>query len=121
MFSRIYNLFFTNYYDTCYDFLNCSKLRKKLHFLDDKVFVSFFDWDILVKKFVDLYPENSWKHVSSIIVGGSITKLGDFPYMALLGYDVFGQIYYTCGGSLINKWYVLTAAHCVENTQGPLG
>ena len=56
----------------------------------------------------------------SIIVGGSITKLGDFPYMALLGYDVFGQIYYTCGGSLINKWYVLTAAHCVQDTQGPL-
>ena len=75
----------------------------------------------MVKKFVDLYPENSWKHVeSSIIVGGSITKLGDFPYMALLGYDVFGQIYYTCGGSLINKWYVLTAAHCVQDTQGPL-
>jgi len=56
----------------------------------------------------------------SNIVGGSITKLGDFPYMALLGYDVFGQIYYTCGGSLINKWYVLTAAHCVQDTQGPL-
>ena len=47
--------------------------------------------------------------ILSNIVGGTITKLGDFPYMALLGYD--GK--YECGGSLINKWYVLTAAHCM--------
>ena len=43
------------------------------------------------------------------IVGGTKTKLGDFPYMALLNYN--GS--FECGGSLINKWYVLTAAHCM--------
>ena len=46
-----------------------------------------------------------------------MTKLGEIPYMALLGYDTFNNktAYYTCGGSVINKWYILTAAHCVFN------
>ena len=52
--------------------------------------------------------------VLSNIVGGKVTKVGDFPYMALLGYNgVYG-----CGGSVINKWYVLTAAHCMFDGYG---
>lgn len=51
------------------------------------------------------------------IVGGRLAKLGDFPYMAIIGYDNKkgeGQdVNYECGGSVINKWYVLTAAHCM--------
>ena len=50
------------------------------------------------------------------LLGGSITKLGEITFMALLGYEKLpGQIFYTCGASIINKWYVLTAAHCIEN------
>ena len=51
------------------------------------------------------------------IVGGRKAKLGEFPYMALLGYDANknGIRQYNCGGSLINEWYVLTAAHCMFN------
>ena len=55
----------------------------------------------------------------SNILGGSITKLGEITFMALLGYEKLpgrlpGQIFYTCGASIINKWYVLTAAHCID-------
>ena len=50
------------------------------------------------------------------ILGGSITKLGEINFMALLGYEKLpGQIFYTCGASIINKWYVLTAANCIKN------
>ena len=55
----------------------------------------------------------------SNIVGGKITKNGDFPYMALLGKTASdGKNLWSCGGSLINKWYVLTAAHCIRSKTG---
>ena len=53
------------------------------------------------------------RNILGNIVGGSITQIGELPYMALLGYDIDGKVLYVCGGSLINKWYVLTAAHCM--------
>jgi len=52
---------------------------------------------------------------SGFIVGGEDTRLGQFPFLALLGKPSKkkpGKTYWFCGGALINKWYVLTAAHC---------
>ena len=53
------------------------------------------------------------------IVGGSKAKIGDYPFMALIGYDLGFGMEYKCGGSLINKRYVLTAAHCVDDEEFP--
>jgi len=50
------------------------------------------------------------------ILGGKDTRLGEFPYLALLGKDSGDGIFLFCGATIINKWYVLTAAHC-EGTE----
>uniref|UniRef100_U5EHU2 CLIP domain-containing serine protease n=1 Tax=Corethrella appendiculata TaxID=1370023 RepID=U5EHU2_9DIPT len=49
------------------------------------------------------------------IVGGEITHISDYPWMARLYYNLGqGKFGYRCGGSLINDRYVLTAAHCIK-------
>ena len=55
---------------------------------------------------------------NELIVGGTDAKLGEFPYMALLGYVIDEKMLYLCGGSVINTKYVLTAAHCHSIERG---
>ena len=70
------------------------------------------------------YDECGLRIKKTNIVGGETAKFGDYPYMALLGSSQQNprskkiETFYTCGGSLINKWYVLTAAHCVQTDTG---
>ena len=51
---------------------------------------------------------------AGFIRGGNDTRLGEYPFLALLGRDSSrGRgTFWHCGGTLINKWYVLSAAHC---------
>lgn len=49
------------------------------------------------------------------IVGGTKTKAGEYPHMAVIGWkDESGSINWNCGGSLISYQFILTAAHCVS-------
>ena len=63
-------------------------------------------------------PITGHDHLLAVrIVGGLEAKIGEYPWLALIGYAVgeHGNIQYRCGGSLIGDKYVLTAAHCVTN------
>ncbi|KAI4467778.1 tryptase-related [Holotrichia oblita] len=53
---------------------------------------------------------------SDRIINGLNATLGQFPFMALLGYtrNVFqvNLVQFVCGGTIITEEYILTAAHC---------
>ena len=44
----------------CFNCIKCSKMRRKKYLLGNNNFVF---WELLLKKFVDSYSRNSWKHV----------------------------------------------------------
>ena len=54
------------------------------------------------------------------IVGGEEADIGEYPWLALIGYTSRGGrgVIWSCGGSLIGNRYVLTAAHCVTGLPG---
>lgn len=54
--------------------------------------------------------------VSQKIIGGEGVALGDYPWMAALGYRrrKHAGPEWICGGTLISSRYVLTASHCLH-------
>ncbi|CAH1983368.1 unnamed protein product [Acanthoscelides obtectus] len=54
------------------------------------------------------------------ITNGKEADLGQFPWIARLGYEDGQAIKFKCGGTLLNKWYVITAAHCLKENEEKL-
>lgn len=66
-----------------------------------------------------LLPTECGKDLSQKILGGERTDIDEFPWMALLEYSKPNGRSTSCGGVLISKRYVLTAAHCVHAKKLP--
>nr|XP_023025007.1 venom protease-like [Leptinotarsa decemlineata] len=105
-------------------------LRKLPHF---RYIVPFMNLIIYVSgdtsdniTYIEEHPAWSWipndvcglakGQMKTRIIGGEEAKNGEFPWMVRLGetFDEDGVKFrlYTCGGALITKFYVLSAAHC---------
>ncbi|KAJ2953212.1 hypothetical protein O0L34_g789 [Tuta absoluta] len=69
--------------------------------------------DIRNHRNIELLPNNCGVLESDRIWGGNRTRLYEMPWMVLVKYDSPRGVKLSCGGTLINERYVLTAAHCV--------
>mgnify|MGYP003343779468 CR=1 FL=1 len=60
-------------------------------------------------------PEQCGQVLGQRIVGGNAARLDEFQWMALLEYSKPSGRGFHCGGALISKQYIATAAHCISN------
>uniref|UniRef100_A0A671K3Q6 pancreatic elastase II n=1 Tax=Sinocyclocheilus anshuiensis TaxID=1608454 RepID=A0A671K3Q6_9TELE len=59
----------------------------------------------------------TYKPVASRVVGGTDVKPNSWPWQVSLQYQSGSSFYHTCGGTLIDKQWVLTAAHCIGSSR----
>ncbi|KAF3690116.1 Elastase-1 [Channa argus] len=51
------------------------------------------------------------------VVGGEVAKPNSWPWQISLQYKSGSSYYHTCGGTLIERGWVMTAAHCVDSNR----
>ncbi|XP_020485046.2 elastase-1 [Labrus bergylta] len=51
------------------------------------------------------------------VVGGEVARPNSWPWQISLQYRSGSRFYHTCGGTLIQRGWVMTAAHCVDSNR----
>jgi secreted trypsin-like serine protease len=60
------------------------------------------------------------RNLSSRIIGGKIANRKRYPYYTYLDIEFQSGLYSSCGGSLIARDMILTAAHCLGSVDDPI-
>uniref|UniRef100_A0A8C9WI22 pancreatic elastase n=1 Tax=Scleropages formosus TaxID=113540 RepID=A0A8C9WI22_SCLFO len=71
---------------------------------------------LLLSAFVALEPRYV-EGVEDRVVGGTVAQPHAWPWQISLQYLSGSSYYHTCGGSLVRRGWVMTAAHCVDRTR----
>ncbi|XP_066255147.1 transmembrane protease serine 9-like [Euwallacea similis] len=72
--------------------------------------------DVSSHRNLNLLPTNcGFIDANNRITNGEDAFLNEFPWMALLRYSSGNKLRFLCGGTIINKNYILTAGHCITN------
>ncbi|XP_066157604.1 phenoloxidase-activating factor 3-like isoform X1 [Euwallacea fornicatus] len=72
--------------------------------------------DVSSHRNLNLLPKNcGFLNTNNRIINGEDAFLNEFPWMVLLQYSIGNSLRFLCGGTIINKNYILTAGHCIAD------
>uniref|UniRef100_T1JYB4 Peptidase S1 domain-containing protein n=2 Tax=Tetranychus urticae TaxID=32264 RepID=T1JYB4_TETUR len=66
--------------------------------------------------------ESDWNSINTRVYGGTHAKDAEYPWIAHLRFFIGKNTtrYGLCGGSLIDEWHIITAAHCIHDSSKKL-